>query len=76
MTDQDILLVAVLASSAVIITLADLLFSLWCHCRRARRARSSGDGAGFVSPGDAAAAARREAIRRRLAAIQSSGDER
>lgn len=75
MTDQDILLVVVLASSAVVITLADLLFSLWRHCR-ARRARASDNGPRFASPGDAAAAARREAIRRRLAAIQSAGGER
>lgn len=73
-TEQDIFLVAGLASAAIVITLADLLFSWWRHRRRLARALISGE-AGPKSPEEAAAVARREAIRRRLAAIQAASSE-
>ncbi len=74
MTEQEILLVVGLASLAVGITLLDLLLSMVRH-RRAALSRSSSPG--VTSPAvDEAEVARRESVRRRLAAIESASDQR
>ncbi len=71
MTTQDLLLVAAMAGLAVAITLADLILSLRRHSRRVAGPRKALPGS-FPVLDEAAAAARRESIRRRLAAIQSA----
>jgi len=73
-TEQEILLVGGMASVAVAITLGDLLCSLWRHVRRMRQPAPE------LALGEAAfegppSAARREALRRRLAAIQAADGE-
>lgn len=74
MTEQDLLVVVVLASTALVITLVDLLVSWWRYRRRPARAVGV-DEAGLRSTEAAAILTRRDAVRRRLAAIQASSDE-
>ncbi len=64
MTPQDLVLVAGMASLAVVITLADLIASLIGHRRKLA--------SGAQAAEDKAALAKREEIRRRLAAIQAA----
>lgn len=73
MTEQDMLLTAGLASLALAITLGDLLFSLWRHRRKVSQDRTVRLVAGN-SLDEAATAARRATIRRRLTAIQTADD--
>lgn len=74
MTEQDILLVIALASTAIIITLVDLLFSWWRHRRRTARAVTA-DGSNLEPLEVAAILTRRNAVRQRLAAIRAASDE-
>jgi hypothetical protein len=68
MSDLDILLVAGMASLAVVITLVDLFLSFYRHRRRMERMRKTRPA---FAP-TAVEEARREAIRGRLAAIQAT----
>lgn len=72
MTQDEILLISSLAGSAVLITVADLLFSLVRHRRLARvrvsAARPEATGAGEAT------ATKGERVRRRLTAIEKAGN--
>lgn len=70
MTEDEILLVASLAGLAVVITLADLLLSLARHRRRSAAGASRPPSSAPI--GREAAAARGEALTRRLAAIEAA----
>lgn len=75
MTEQEVLLVVGLASLALAITLGDLLLSLVRHRRRAALLRAPSPAAGAGPGEEAEAAARRESIRRRLAAIEAGSGQ-
>ncbi len=72
MNEQDLMLVIGMASLAGIITLADLIFSFVRSRQKAARARAAQAISTLQNVEDSAATARRESIRRRLAAIQSA----
>jgi hypothetical protein len=73
-TEQVILVVTALASTALLITIGDPLVS-WFFRRRNRARAAIKEEGGHRSPEDVATITRREAVRRRLAAIQDSSDE-
>ena len=72
MTEQVILVVTALASTALLITIGDPLVS-WFFRRRNRARAAIKEEGGHRSPEDVAIT--RRGVRRRLAAIQDSSDE-
>lgn len=72
MTPQDVLVVTVLAIAAVAITLVDLLL---CARRKRRSVSPSNTTRSGVPAPSREGAARRESVRRRLAALRTGGND-